>query len=96
MTRSRFTLALLGATLSASAVAASPSTAPQPEFVPLRGKNPSQLDRAEKPVTSHRLGMTVRTEMRAVVGSDGQITFECHDASHAHSPARTLPARESK
>jgi len=96
MPRSRFVLALMGATLSASAVAASPSTGPQPEFVPLRGKNPSQSDRPEKPVMSHRLGMNVRTEMHAVVGSDGQVTFECRDASHAHSPARPLPARESK
>ena len=96
MSRSRFAFALLGATLSASAFAASPSAEPQPEFVPLRGKNPSQSDRAEKPVMSQRLGTKVRTELRAVVGSDGQVTFECHDASHEHAPTAPLPVRESK
>ena len=96
MTRSRFAFALMGATLSASAAAASPASAPQPEFVPLRGKNPSQSDRVEKPAMSPALGMTVRTEMRAVVGRDGQVTFECRDASHAHSPTTTFPSRETK
>ena len=96
MTRTRFALALLGVTLSAPALAASLPAASQPEFVPLRGKNPSQSDRIEKPTMPRALGVKVRTEMHAVVGRDGQITLECRDASHVHSPNTLFPPRESK
>lgn len=95
MTPSRLAFALIGAVFSSSSLAAT-ADAPQPEFVPLRAKNPAQSPRIEKPAMERGLDIEVRTEMRAFVGEDGQIRFECRDASHPHAVRPTLPTRETK
>ena len=96
MPRLRIALALLGATLSASALAATQPPAQQPEFTPLRGKDPSRSSHVEKPRLATKVDIKVRTEMHAVVGPDGQVRFECSDASHRHPALVPSPLREEK
>ncbi|MCI1710170.1 MAG: hypothetical protein LKM32_06500 [Chiayiivirga sp.] len=94
MSLPRILVALLGASLVPIVHAAPQADASQPQFQPLRAKDPSKSGRVEKPLKALRLGIKARTEMHAVVGADGQIRLECQDASHGHVSPELQPARE--
>jgi hypothetical protein len=87
MSPPRIVTALLGAAVSASVCAGQPAASTQPEFVPLRGKNPDKSASVEKPAPAPRLGTRIRTEMSASIGPDGKMTLQCNDASHQHAAA---------
>lgn len=96
MSPSRIVLTLLGATLSVAASAAPPAVATQPDFVPLRGKDPGKSQRPAKPSMAAPVAVQAHSEMQAVVGRDGRITYQCRDLAHAHAQSDAGQTPEAK